>query len=88
MKTLDMNDVVWVKLSPRGLIHLTQWCRDVASHSNRSERSYVLLMEECTRPEGWFEFSLKQLMKTFSKIINDGYQIPFEGNVIYTEKPF
>jgi hypothetical protein len=86
MKELDMyNSRVWVKLSKRGLAHLTNYCAGFADCGTNIPGE---LMSVHQKKDGWFEFSLVYISLIFHSILKDGHEVPFEGNKIFLECPF
>jgi len=90
MKKLNMyNGSVWVKLTPNGLAHLTEWCNSISVFSKDQEVAGQQMIRFSKRGDGWFEFSPCTLMAIFGELVGDkGKEIPFEGNEIFTECPY
>lgn len=89
MTKLDMyKDRVWVKLTTRGLVHLTERCAQIADFVKDTAMAGQQ-MARFARQDGWFEFSLCDLMSTFGELAGDKRkEVPFEGNEVFLERPY
>lgn len=64
---------VWVKLTELGL----------SVFAKKSE--YLASMKKA---EGWYEFTLGDLIREFGSVTHSGHGTPFEGNKVHFTKPF
>ena len=40
------------------------------------------------KAEGWYEFTLGDLIREFGSVTHSGHGTPFEGNKVHFTKPF
>lgn len=85
MKIDVYNTGLWVRLTPRGLAHLTNYCAGFAAFGAKMPGNQ---MGRFTKQDGWYEFSLLDLSRIFATIMHDGHAVPFEENEVHTEQPF
>jgi hypothetical protein len=70
---MNLNDPVWVQLTPEGL----------------ADYKKVQAEAGCDEPDknGYYEFSLWELMLKFGKVARPGVSSPFVRNVVHLTPP-
>lgn len=82
---LTMEQSVWVRLTPRGISHLTgEYAKAAVFGTDKPGR----LMASVAREAGWFEFPMGELMKTFGQLVHEGRETPFVDSEICLECPY
>lgn len=92
MNFIDTNSKVWFKLTPSGIIRLTQHYRKISAITAKPQEMFESLMKETRKENGWYELDMGYVMQIFGSMVvgPSTEEGPFEdhdGHQIWLQQP-
>lgn len=85
MEKIDITAPFWIKLHPRGIQLLTDYCE---SFGRLKPEFPTRILASFTQQDGWYEFTIVDLGRVFGNKMADGSEAIILNNEIHLIKPF